>query len=64
MPSAGNKEPWRVDRASGEAMPLFVPPAMLDDARRVWPKLWIEPTPDIPLVGRAITYADWRQALA
>lgn len=45
-----DKLPFFVD-GEGRESPLFVPPAMLDEARRLSPQLWIEATPIIPTHG-------------
>lgn len=54
-------QPFRTDGEHG--MPLFVPQAMLNDARAKWPEMWIEPIPFLPGLGKAITHADWEQSL-
>jgi hypothetical protein len=56
-------EPFRVCLESGEAMPLFVPASMLDGFRKSWPRIWIEAQPDVPLLGKAITHAQWQESL-
>jgi hypothetical protein len=42
------KAPFFVDEQGNEG-PLFVPPAMLAEARAAAPGTWIEPTPMLPL---------------
>lgn len=43
-------QPCTIDH-EGNEKPLIVPPAALEEARRLWPTMWIEPSPTLPVDG-------------
>lgn len=45
-----NKDPlgWTLD---GKPFPLILAPSLVDEARKRFPRLWIEPNRPIPLQG-------------
>lgn len=45
-----NKEPLGYDR-QGRAYPLIIAPRLLEEARKRFPRLWIEPNQPIKRVG-------------
>jgi hypothetical protein len=56
-------KPWRTELRTNKPMPMFVPPEMLSTSRAQLPGVWIEPMPDLPLNGCAISHAEWLRVL-